>query len=495
MLTIRELTKLPVRELKVVGGAKGLGREVAWVHISELSDPTPWLEGGELLLTVGLGIGPTEASQRTYIRKLVAYGVAGLGFGIGSGFDEVPPALIKAADEADFPLIRVPVDIPFIAITKVAFTRIGSQQLEVLTQALDVHERLTRAILDGRDLRTLLGILGEHLGCSLAVVDEDGRVMSELHAGSKLPFTEPYELPLGVRGASLQAVRTGRPFGEYDRLVMHHGQTALAFELSRRLAVSATEIRLAGDLIDDLELGRLDERAIARRVAAFGLDPQGDCVAIMAMPALNMSIERLRVAVNRELRARSIPHISAYRTGALIFIIEARPAQAVLDICQAVASNEDGARLAFGRPARGRNLERSLVEARTALKATAMAVSSYRDLGSLDLLLSLPPVQLEAFIERVLGPATHKPHLVASLTALLDSGCRWPEAAKQLGVHRHTLRYRMEQVRELSGRHPSDPSARMELWLAVKAKLALEAQNTEQLTQPLAQNGGSVGGK
>jgi purine catabolism regulator len=60
-----------------------------------------------------------------------------------------------------------------------------------------------------------------------------------------------------------------------------------------------------------------------------------------------------------------------------------------------------------------------------------------------------------------------------SLAALLDSGCRWSDAAEQLGVHRHTLRYRMERLREQTDRHPDDPDQRMELWLAVKARQAL----------------------
>jgi purine catabolism regulator len=64
-----------------------------------------------------------------------------------------------------------------------------------------------------------------------------------------------------------------------------------------------------------------------------------------------------------------------------------------------------------------------------------------------------------------------------SLAALLDSGCRWSDAAEQLGVHRHTLRYRMERLREQTGRHPDDPEQRMELWLAVKARLALGARS------------------
>jgi purine catabolism regulator len=76
----------------------------------------------------------------------------------------------------------------------------------------------------------------------------------------------------------------------------------------------------------------------------------------------------------------------------------------------------------------------------------------------------------------VLGPAAHNTWLLDSLAGLLDSGCRWSEAADRLGVHRHTLRYRMDRLREVTGRHPDDPEQRMELWLALKAHDALEAR-------------------
>ena len=65
---------------------------------------------------------------------------------------------------------------------------------------------------------------------------------------------------------------------------------------------------------------------------------------------------------------------------------------------------------------------------------------------------------------------------LARLLALLDSGCRWSDAAASLGIHRHTLRYRMEQLRRETGRHPDDPAQRMELWLAVRAMQALAAR-------------------
>ncbi|NNG87963.1 helix-turn-helix domain-containing protein, partial [Streptomyces cacaoi] len=59
--------------------------------------------------------------------------------------------------------------------------------------------------------------------------------------------------------------------------------------------------------------------------------------------------------------------------------------------------------------------------------------------------------------------------LVASLRAWLSRHGQWDAAAADLGVHRHTLRYRMRRVEEILGRSLDDPDVRMELWLALKA--------------------------
>jgi PucR family transcriptional regulator, purine catabolism regulatory protein len=58
--------------------------------------------------------------------------------------------------------------------------------------------------------------------------------------------------------------------------------------------------------------------------------------------------------------------------------------------------------------------------------------------------------------------------LVASLRAWLSRHGQWDAAAADLGVHRHTLRYRMRRVEEILGRSLDDPDVRMELWLALK---------------------------
>ena len=60
-----------------------------------------------------------------------------------------------------------------------------------------------------------------------------------------------------------------------------------------------------------------------------------------------------------------------------------------------------------------------------------------------------------------------------SLWAFLERNARWESAAKELTVHRHTLRYRMRKVEELTGRNLSSARDRMEFFLALRARAML----------------------
>src|SRR5437660_1409365 len=115
MLTVRDL--LADIEVRVLAGEAGLDLPVRWVHISELLDPTPWLSGGEVLLTTGMQLG-TPARQRELVGRLADHQLAALGFGTGFGHDQVPAAVVEAAAERNFPVFEVPYEVPFIAITE-----------------------------------------------------------------------------------------------------------------------------------------------------------------------------------------------------------------------------------------------------------------------------------------------------------------------------------------------------------------------------------------
>src|SRR5215210_7767978 len=128
MLTVREV--IGDLDIRVTAGEANLDAPVRWVHISELPDPTPWLSGGELLLTTGIQLD-TEKRQREFVRLLSGHHLAGLGFGTGFDHDGLPAALVEEANELTFPVFEVPYDLPYTAPTEKAFTRLVNEQYEV----------------------------------------------------------------------------------------------------------------------------------------------------------------------------------------------------------------------------------------------------------------------------------------------------------------------------------------------------------------------------
>src|SRR4051794_17450665 len=221
MLPLRAL--LRELDLELAAGEAGLDRAVRWVHISELADPTPWLSGGELLLTTGLGLDGDPAG---YLTRLAAPGLAGVGFGVGFSHPAIPPELLEAAATCGFPLFEVPYELPFIAITEKAFTRLVNEQYAVLRRALGAHERLERIVLSERGLDGVAGELAALIGGPALIFDGRGELLAgrgeapvgelaaelreRVAAGGRRGFAPEAIAP---RGLALPVARTAQPAG------------------------------------------------------------------------------------------------------------------------------------------------------------------------------------------------------------------------------------------------------------------------------------------
>src|SRR3954454_1814991 len=175
MLSVRELAR--DLELELLAGDDAADAPVRWVHISELADPTPWLSGGELLLTTGMGLGDADG-QRAYVERLGEPGLAGLGVGVGFGHDNVAAALRDAAVARGFPLFCVPYELPFIAVTERAFTQLVNEQYAVLRRSIAAHERLQRIVLSERGLDALTGALSTLMAAAALVSDGRGEPLA-----------------------------------------------------------------------------------------------------------------------------------------------------------------------------------------------------------------------------------------------------------------------------------------------------------------------------
>ncbi len=114
-------------------------------------------------------------------------------------------------------------------------------------------------------------------------------------------------------------------------------------------------------------------------------------------------------------------------------------------------------------------------------EAEGHATLAFEDTGAYRLLLpamSEDPGELERFYAETIKPLSdydeqYETELVATVEAYLDNDGNVAATAKQLFTHRHTVRYRLERVRELCGHDVSATEGREKLGLGLKAMRVL----------------------
>jgi PucR family transcriptional regulator, purine catabolism regulatory protein len=536
MLTLAEL--LRDHDVRLLAGEGAVELPVRWVHISELADPTPWLSGGELLLTTGMQLDTPER-QREFVMRLADRQLAGVGFGTGFTHATVPPALLEAASERGLPVFEVPYDLPFIAVTEAAFSRLVNEQYAVLRRALAAQERLERIVLSERGVQALAAALASLIGAAVVIFDARGETLAQhsfrrtLDAETLATLqTEVRErarrrearafvpsIEHGNRGLALPVLADGGPPGapgrpapeawllalkdsgpltDFDRLTLHQAVTIVALELLRTRVAGDTDRRLAGDLLEAVVCGELTGVELARRLGPFGLADRVAALVVAAPGSGRDAGARTEAALYGALREEATRALVACTGNLICALVPGLDEDELFALSERVAARsaqELGApvRLGAGRGVPGGEARRSFHEARCALEAMSLAVhapganghgtprprsevATYRQLGSFQLLLSLQDDEaLRLFCDSILGPIEaseghYGGELMRSLEAFIEENGQWERAARRLYCHRHTLRYRIRRVEELTGRNLASARDRIEFWLALRGR-------------------------
>lgn len=177
MITARGLAQVESLGLSLLAGAQGADREIAWAHANELRDPTPYLAGGELVMTTGINIGAGAGEQRDYVARLSAAGIAALAVDTGTTLQEVPAAVLAAGDELGLPVLEVPASTPFIAIARVVIDAVKADELSAVQRMVDQQQVLARATLRG-GIPAVVNALAECLSATVVVADIEGRILA-----------------------------------------------------------------------------------------------------------------------------------------------------------------------------------------------------------------------------------------------------------------------------------------------------------------------------
>ncbi|MGR6919038.1 PucR family transcriptional regulator [[Actinomadura] parvosata] len=187
-LSVAQVMTLPAMDMRLLAGRAGLTRMVRWAHVSELADPVPWLLGGELVMTIGLGLPADAAGRRAYVERLAGAGCAALAFALGEALTSVPGEVLAAADDCGLPVLEILT--PFIAVTEAVARWHADERVRGERRVVAVQEAMARAALHAGSTG-IVRALAEHTGGEALLLDPHGMPRASASSASPTSPTSP----------------------------------------------------------------------------------------------------------------------------------------------------------------------------------------------------------------------------------------------------------------------------------------------------------------
>jgi len=274
--------------------------------------------------------------------------------------------------------------------------------------------------------------------------------------------------PLGASGKvrGFLAVGTSEPLDRTAQSVVAVAVSLLSIAVERDGPAEQTRREVAAAALILLVSGT-DPHALPLALLGWGWLSTGPLRLLVVHASDGRESDATRFATALESRLEPTATVVAATDQPLVLIRDDEATVALVDdVLADFPGLQVGGSASFPLPA----IEAAARQARLAAAgARGEQVRWYGQLASSGMLSAVDPVAAAGVADALLAPLRgRKGDLVESLAAWLARHGQWDAAAADLGVHRHTLRYRMQRVEELLGRSLDDADLRAELWLALR---------------------------
>ncbi|GGT13696.1 PucR family transcriptional regulator [Streptomyces chromofuscus] len=496
------LSALLAREdlaLRQIAGPSGPDVVIHGAHTSEMSDPYPYLLGGELLLTAGVHIPEAAGSDGgalrssaaenlgdyfdDYVSRIVAAGGAALGFGLAPVHDTVPHALVAACEAYALPLLEVPPRTTFSGVARAVWQLMARARHAELRRVTEAQQSLAAAAARPDPVPSVLRQLAQRVGGRAVLYGADG---AEVATAGRTPTDEV----LGALAALAGVVRPATPAASTPAAApsptpssatdtvggTHLSAYALTVGQGFVLGVAAPRrepadhaiASVAAVLLSLLTGEHRSGTGAARSSALVRLLLGAEPEAVTPL----LGAERWLV-VRARPDAQAPDPVAASALGAALgspLVDLAGDVVRVLLPADRAPAPQPGWTLGVSAPAGPREWPAADTQAARALaraRATRTPVA-HHGAGRPGLADLLPAAEAEAHAAALLAPVATNPALAETLRTWLSLHGSWDRTAVALAVHRNTVRQRIARCAALLGTDLDDPDVRMELWFALR---------------------------
>jgi sugar diacid utilization regulator len=373
---------------------------------------------------------------------------------------------------------------------------------EAGASALDA---LAEAVESGAGLPETARAAAGALGASVALIDARGAVLAVADATTAderdlLSAAEGVtSIDLRVAEANVGQLRFRARTGIPEPAVLRMVTTLLALDIERSRAPETAGEALVARFVNEVLAGEIpDARDLVARGKELGSDLErgGSVLVVRVHPrraaegdwqarALTLVFRAARKAVPGSLAALRGDHVAVLVPGE----DEDRARRAGEAAGREIDQSMTGfvAVVGVSRAAAALELRRAVDEALLAANVATIdddgagSVVAFEDTGAYRLLLpvmSQEPAELERFYAETIAPLVaydeqYGTELMRTLETFLANDASMNATCKQLFTHRHTIRYRLERIRELSGLDVNSSDGRERLSLGLKSMRVL----------------------
>jgi len=468
---------------------------IRWVATSELPDPSPFLEGGEVLLTTGLETRSWRRQWDPYVRRLADAGVVAIGFAVGMTHDTTPDGLTRACRKHRVDLFEVPRATAFVAISRLLADVLQREQESAERTALETQRALVQATLREEDTAALLAETAR-IGGMAAVVGSDGALVAG-PVGPAIAYFDADAVATAVARMRPQGMRAATALTAPDAVLLVHplgvrgrpGRYLVTGYAGRPTQMQRSTVTTAVALMSLIEVRHLSRRDADRRLRgrAVELLLSGDLrtatVLLGAGSGVRPKLPRTGAVLRcRGTRGRLDDGLElAESAAALAGLVKRGETRELVVVGGAVQARqlagrlgEVGLRVGVGQTARVDDLSASDETAGHALEQTTPAapVASWEERVHRGVLSLVDDDRAAAFAATYLAPLEQADDaaLTETLAAYLRHHGSLLQAAEDLGVHRNTVRNRLDRIEALLDRSLADPQVRVDAWVALQAR-------------------------
>lgn len=413
------------QQCRLLTGQAGLQNEIKWVNILEILDDLSHIEPGEFLITTAHGFNTeSESQQQGMIELFAARKLAAVAIQTGHYLQKIPASFIRFSEEYKIPLIEIPPEVSFKSLTRALMNEVISSEQQAAAHA-------TAAQKTARPEPELTAM--KALWNRLIKSENPDSFALELNS-----FNLNIDEPIITLCVAIDST---------DNKITYTSQTELNDPANKLLESNVVRI-------------------LREYKLPFLLGPRSSCLQLVMQPAQPRNVMSGQEKFDAEAFMKDFLHDCLLK-----------------HISGQQIANHSGCSQGYFNI-----LKQTLEEADKALRAAKLGLPdksslvSFRSLGIYSLIMEINDLEvLKSFFKQSVAPLRrYDQRTNGSLMLTLDTylkHCSIKKAAEILFIHRHTMKYRLEQIEKFTGYNPLIPFDALQLSTGLQIFHYLQAYN------------------